>query len=323
MLELLGLVGLLVAGAVGSAIFPGDAEHGSGEEEDDTPEPEAEPGIFAETSEPAAEGMSEGGGGASQPDPVPEAGGASDPASSRSGAWGPESSDLSPPPEERPLTLTGGPQDSQIFGGAQGDTLTGGEGNDTLTGGGGADRMAGGAGSDHLAGQEGDDHLEGGSGDDTLLGGRGDDLLISGGGNSWLSGGMGQDVLVAGSGNDTLDGDEGADTLSGNLGQAEEGTQRYLNGGRGDDLLHAGGGDVASGGEGADVFRLTGTGAAQIMDFGTEDSLLIEYAANAPAPVISYEAGENGLRVLADGQVLADLIGVHDPDVVRLTLSAV
>jgi|GEM_PF-3815995 len=337
MLELLGVLGLLVAGAVGSAVFQGGSEPDSDSEDSDASEPEPgrepdsqtrdlaedEPAPDPVAADPYASEPSygvSGVAGAFHTEPVPDAGGVSD---QTYGHGGPESSDRLPPPEEAPLRATGGPGDSQLFGGAAGDSLTGGDGNDTLTGGGGADLLVGGAGSDHLAGQEGDDRLEGGPGDDTLLGGRGDDLLIAGSGDNWLSGGMGNDLLIAGGGNDTLDGDEGDDTLSGNLGQTKEGTLRYLNGGRGDDLLIAGGGDVASGGAGADVFRLTGTGAVQITDYSAEDSLLVEYPSDGPAPVITFEPGSAGLRVLADGQLLADLLGVHDPDAVRLRLSAV
>lgn len=79
---------------------------------------------------------------------------------------------------------------------------------------------------------------------------------------------------------------------------------------------------MASGGEGADVFRLTGSGVAQITDYSAEDSLLVEYPSDGPAPVITYEAGSHGLRVLADGQALADLVGVYDADAIRLRVSA-
>lgn len=288
MLGLFGLLGLLVAGSVGGLLLSPQSESDEGappQEDSDLPPPD-EP-ASGETAGVAGLGASGHG---------PEAEASADVwGISADGAFG-RADDL-PPPVAQTLPSAGGAGDLQLFGA---------EGNDLLQGG------------------AGHDSLQGLAGNDTLLGGGGNDILRAGSGANWLSGGAGDDLLVAGPGDDTLDGDDGNDTLIGNDGRADAGSLRYLNGGRGEDLLHLGGGDVGSGGSGADLFVLNpGNGPAQIMDLTAEDQLVLEYPASDPPPEITYRSGAQGLLVLADGAVLAELAGISDPGQVMLRLSAV
>ncbi|KNG95423.1 Hint domain-containing protein [Pseudaestuariivita atlantica] len=84
--------------------------------------------------------------------------------------------------------------------------------------------------------------VDGGAGADTLIGGSGDDSLAGGEGADSLVGGAGADTLVGGGGADVLTGGAGADSLVG---------------GAGADTLNVGSGDIATGGDGDDVFNLT------------------------------------------------------------------
>ncbi|OCX59999.1 hypothetical protein BFP70_18040 [Thioclava sp. SK-1] len=106
---------------------------------------------------------------------------------------------------------------------------------------------------------------------DTLSGTAEDDVIIAG---------AGDDTLLAGAGNDTLQGGAGDDYLhSGKYGA-------QLEGGAGNDELlliaSKGGTHIASGGEGADVFRILGTSGSKIAkttitDFtAAEDSIMID-----------------------------------------------
>lgn len=318
MLEMLGVLGALVAGAVGGLMLSPAPQSGDDDDDGADPVPEGPPDLNAvagaqEVSSPLSFLQ------VSQPGGVQEAGytpGAAD-------LTPPESSDLFLPQPPVPQSLTGSAADEQIYGSEEADLLQGGGGNDTLAGGGGHDILVAGQGDDYLAGQEGDDTLSGGGGRDTLVGGAGNDRLTGGAGESWLSGGLGDDLLRAGPGNDTLDGDEGNDTLIGNDGTATPDSLRYLNAGSGDDVLHIGAGDLASGGAGADSFVLAGHGEAQVMDYEAGDHLVLEYSADHPAPVISYQPGDGGLTVLADGEPLARLAGVQHPDQVTLRFAAI
>lgn len=86
-------------------------------------------------------------------------------------------------------------------------------------------------GDDTIKGGDGDDTLLGGFGDDTLMGEGDNDSLDGGDGNDSLSGGAGDDTLIGGFGNDTLDGGAGADTFT--LSNSDIAT-----GGDGDDLFY-------------------------------------------------------------------------------------
>lgn len=130
-------------------------------------------------------------------------------------------------------TISGNGGNDTITGGSENDLIDGGTGNDTLSGGGGADSLFGGDGNDNISGDDGNDTIDGGKGDDTLYGGAGNDGIY---------GGVGSDALYGGTGTDTVDGGAGNDTLA----IAE--------------------GDVATGGDGDDLFVLQ-----DLAEAGTHD----------------------------------------------------
>ncbi|MGG7607351.1 DUF4214 domain-containing protein [Massilia sp. BKSP1R2A-1] len=130
---------------------------------------------------------------------------------------------------------------------------------DTLNGEDGADILYGGGGNDLIDGGAGDDYLDDTSGSNTLRGGEGNDRLRSGSGNDRMSGGAGNDQLMLVS----LGGK--AHTVS-------------MEGDEGDDLLHvsnATGSEkvLASGGSGADTFRIGAYADLTITDFSQGDRL--------------------------------------------------
>lgn len=239
-----------------------------------------------------------------------------------------------PPPDDLFIDVgddggfaTGGAGDDTLLGGDGDDWLEGDAGDDWLEGGGGDDRLFGNEGADTLLGGHGNDTLLGGGGDDILDGGAGHDLLIGGSGNDRLNGGEGDDTLEGGAGDDDLDGGEGSDLLMGGDGNDrlnggnDRGVRDYLNGGDGDDTLHMGGNDIASGGEGADLFVLDGWFGADtpgtITDFDPAmDRLTIAYDPAGPVPQIEtlFDAGAGGLRVLVDGVPLVLLQGLQTLD---------
>jgi len=130
-----------------------------------------------------------------------------------------------------------GAVDAGVFGGnAEANVIWGGRGGDTINGVAGDDTLLGMDGGDRMQGGHGNDTLHGGAGDDVLRGDQGDDTLFGGDGDDLLFGGDGADRLIGGTGDDTF-------------GQLA-------------------GGDVATGGDGADVFQLyRGCGAVTITDF--------------------------------------------------------
>jgi Ca2+-binding RTX toxin-like protein len=183
--------------------------------------------------------------------------------------------------------LRGGNDNDTLYGDAGNDTLYGDAGNDTLYGGAGDDVMSGGAGSDSLYGEAGDDvmtagtsgsYMDGGIGNDQLTGGAGNDTLYGGEGNDGVSGGAGADYIVGFAGADTLDGGDGNDDVRGSDGNDTvqggagndavrgDGGINIVNGGAGDDAVYVGtevnARDTATGGTGADVFRLGAAGNA-------------------------------------------------------------
>ena len=213
--------------------------------------------------------------------------------------------------------LTGEDGDDSLFGGAGRDNLHGGRGDDGLAGGEGDDTLFGHVGDDSLAGEAGDDELVGGDGNDWLDGGEGDDSLLGYLGDDTLTGGLGRDVLHGGSGNDVIDGVE-----PGNVAEAD-----YLNGGAGDDILIGGAFDTLHGDSGADIFTLAMTqahaGAATVQDYdAAEDTLVVLYDSNGPAPVLSVVATETGLTLLGDGLALAELTGLTEIDLATVRLVA-
>jgi Ca2+-binding RTX toxin-like protein len=232
--------------------------------------------------------------------------------------------------------LVGNAGDDTLTGNGGKDQLDGGAGNDSLYGGRGDDRLAGGDGADELSGGEGNDLLDGGAGADTLSdtagnnrldGGAGNDRLLSGGkgGSNVLIGGEGDDLLSSNTGNDSLDGGSGADLLSVTTyyyGQAATAYTVALQGGDGNDVLQISSeawavlSVTASGGDGADTFRLapdlSGT-AITITDFNAAagDKLGIEAVGSYSFPLYSnpFVTGQLALQ-----QVGADTFLRYDPN---------
>lgn len=136
---------------------------------------------------------------------------------------------------------------AQAYGYGGDDTLRGiaGETN-LLYGGSGDDLLIGGDAQDYLFGQDGDDDIFGDGGDDRIHGGAGSNLMDGGRGNDWIEGTGERDTII---------------------------------GGEGDDTLIASGGAVVSGGEGADVLALSGTGAGAVLltDFGDGDVIDLRF----------------------------------------------
>lgn len=147
--------------------------------------------------------------------------------------------------------------------------------------------VRGGSGADTLRGNEGNDRLVGAAGNDTLRGLDGADTLL---------GGAGADDMLGGAGNDRLLGGSGADGL---------------NGGQGDDLLDGGGSapgrvDSLFGGEGADVFQISESGAVEIEDFAVgEDVVRLLFGSDTGRLVVG-DASEN-----AEGE-LTVMIGLAE-----------
>lgn len=232
--------------------------------------------------------------------------------------------------------IAGGAGDDSIWGGAGNDTLYGdvpdddsafgvslgsaGNGADVIYGGDGADTIHGNGGSDTLYGEDGDDTFVMGDDDgaaDTVWGGdngadagtdtvdfanagAGVSIDLAAGtatgattGNDTLNGienatGTGFDDTISGSAADnTLIGGGGADTLSGLAGA--------------DNIFGYAGDDVLIGGEGVD--NLTGgTGADEFRFEGGSGATALEKATSLGTDVIhDYNASENDLFMLSDG----------------------
>ncbi|MDK3018686.1 calcium-binding protein [Pseudodonghicola flavimaris] len=106
--------------------------------------------------------------------------------------------------------------------------------------------------SDYAGLSNGDDVVEGGRGHDTINGGQGNDRLF---------GGPGDDTLWVSniSGHNLLDGGAGRDHLAGGFNTGNLLTPDILRGGGGADVLDMGMTVTATGGRGADTFKLTST----------------------------------------------------------------
>jgi len=222
------------------------------------------------------------------------------------------------------VTTAGG---AYAFGGAGDDILADTAGASALYGGAGQDTLTAGPGGGFLDGGSGDDVLTGGDGNDIIEGGAhrpghtdsDDDILEGGAGDDILRGGFGADVLSGGDGNDVID----------HHGRAEErlafehhefawhqdDAVDRLDGGAGDDLLIMGAGDIATGGEGADTFRLyAGSDPAEILDFTPGEDFLrvtLDPGAFASVPPVEVRATEDGLdaEVVVGDEIVAILRG--------------
>jgi len=217
--------------------------------------------------------------------------------------------------------------DNTFNGSDGGDYLSGEGGNDTLSGGSGDDQMHGGTGDDQIDGEDGDDQeygdlgnddMSGGDGNDTLHGGSGNDHIHGGAGDDEILGGYDDDTLIGGEGSDMIQGSEGNDVLDGASGEVIAEVD-YLNGSEGDDHLIGNQGDVMSGGEDADTFEIA-QGAVSIMDFSTEDVLVLQF--EGTEPTLTTEVTDTGLTLLADGEPVADLYGLSSFDIDTVKLVA-
>ncbi|MEX0276332.1 MAG: Ig-like domain-containing protein, partial [Ruegeria sp.] len=140
---------------------------------------------------------------------------------------------------------------------------------------------------------------------DSLQGTRKSDVLQGLGGDDELLGGAGKDQLIAGRGADTLDGGPGDDTLDG---------------GDGDDSLILGSGDTATGGQGADTFRLlasalSGKAPSRVVieDFGVDDILELRGFAKSKKTDFQFFTTSDGIEIeLLPGKTLL-LAGLSDP----------
>jgi len=231
--------------------------------------------------------------------------------------------------------VDGGPGNDAISTGDAGGYVFGGEGDDTLTAGEGAAALYGGAGSDVLTAGDSAGYLDGGSGNDAITGGVGDDVLEGGehsdaqsAGDDTIDGGAGDDSIRGGFGADLLRGGSGDDVID-HLGRTEEreiieqhnfawhidDAADSLEGGAGDDTLIFDGSDVASGGEGSDLFWLYTEGdedVAEVADFQVgQDFLRVSLNPNIgenDEPEVLVQPSEDG----ADGMVIVngDLVAI-------------
>ena len=163
----------------------------------------------------------------------------------------------------------------------------------------GDDLIRGAFADDVLSGFGGNDRIDGLDGDDLLSGGLGDDWLYGGAGADDLQAGPGDDSLIGGTGADTLNGGFGDDTLfGGTAADPADADADVLMGGAGRDALFLGRQDIATGGEGADVFGVVTTMGAEGLPTITD-----------------FDPSADGLHLLPDDDGLtADLIVGHYTD---------
>ena len=232
--------------------------------------------------------------------------------------------------------ISGGAGDDMIWGGAGDDTLYGdlpadtsifgldlgsaGAGADTLWGGAGNDTLIGGGGADILEGEDGDDWFKLGdddAADDTVRGGdaatdTGSDTVDYSGAGAAVTIDLGAGTATGtATGTDSVSGIEHAvgtdfdDTISGSA------AANSLSGGDGNDTLFGlsgadnifgyAGDDVIIGGEGTDT--LSGGGGADTFRFeGGSGADALAHAASLGTDLINdYNASENDLFMLSDG----------------------
>jgi len=168
--------------------------------------------------------------------------------------------------------------------------------------------------------------LSGEGGNDTLTGGDGADWLDGGDGDDSLGGNLGADTLIGGMGSDVMHGGEGNDLIDG-IDHGGPAQMDFLNGGANDDILFGGAFDYMNGGTGADSFVLhtdqARQGAAIVQDFdAVEDTLVVYYDAQGPAPSLSLAHSDSGLTLLADGVAVAKMPGLDSLDLSQVQLVA-
>ncbi len=144
-----------------------------------------------------------------------------------------------------------------------------------------------------------DAFLTGTDGPDVLLGLDGDDVLTGGDGADVLDGGTGDDLIYG-------DDDQDADTLIG---------------GEGHDQIWVGDGDTATGGRGDDVFHMDAEGIAYITDYNPDDDRVeLIYDPAGPVPELTTETTDDGVNLLADGDLVAVFNGSKVIDVSRVAM---
>lgn len=171
--------------------------------------------------------------------------------------------------------------------------------------------------SPHAAADEDDaddyqDDLIGGDEDDVLSGTKGQDLMYGFAGDDVLSGGAGSDTLDGGSGDDVIIGDDDTEA-------------DHLIAGDGHDQVRLGDGDTATGGSGDDIFRIDAHGIAHITDYNPDDDRVeVIYDARGPIPELATEQTDDGVNLLADGDLVAVFSGatVIDTSLVEMVPEA-
>lgn len=245
--------------------------------------------------------------------------------------------------------VNGGDGDDRLLGFGGTDYLDGGSGDDVLRGGDGHDVLGGEDGEDYIVGGAGSDLVFGGSGDDSLVGQDGNDLMYGGSGSDTVSGGDGHDILYSFHNNgpdpaaddallpaynvehiNAFDAlayarpDLTAEQIEGILsaqGIGEEdlpvapadGQVDYLSGEAGNDILFLGAGDEGDGGAGQDSFVVTsgnaGGAAAIVHDYDAGDDVVVVNYVGPSEPVITINVNGADAEVLADGEMLAQVVG--------------
>lgn len=140
-----------------------------------------------------------------------------------------------------------------------------------------------------------------GAGDDAATGAAENDTIIGGVGADTISGAAGNDILFSTSGNATAASDGDVDSVSGGLG---------------DDTLVLGTGDIATGGDGADVFALRPdvNDTVTVADFDPAgDLLVVETAMPGDASILGQTSTPDGLVISFSTMGSVLLTGVTDP----------
>jgi Ca2+-binding RTX toxin-like protein len=300
-IEFLFWAGLFAASLAGSVLFGGETATPTAE--DDPPEDTTTPETDPETSQPSML-------------PRLPAGQTARESSGPDDLYDPEAYTREQRLDDTANLVAGGEAAGAYFLEAGDDTLDAGPAGDFASGGAGADLMRLHAGADIGFGGDGNDTIDGGDGNDLVWGDEGADLLFGRAGNDTLWGGAGDDTLLGGEGSDALFGGDGNDYLSGQVfGRADQPLWAdTLSGGAGNDTILMARADIATGGEGADLFVLeerSGANAAsrRIDDFDPAlDRIEVLYLpeTGVSAPVVSVQpVGADTYQVLLDGVIVA------------------
>ncbi|MDU8926238.1 calcium-binding protein [Alisedimentitalea sp. MJ-SS2] len=234
-------------------------------------------------------------------------------------------------------TIMGGDEEDTIEGGTGNDFLDGEEDNDVIRGGAGDDTIEGGVGDDTIDGGAGNDHATDAGGNNAFTMGDGDDTVEGSTGHDTIDGGGGHDLLLGWEGLDVISGGAGNDTLDGTQGVLSDGFDDYdadaLDGEEDDDVLILGNNDTGTGGDGDDVFHTGswvyhdsgGNAAPVITDFmnGSDSLVITTLDGYGGAGDVTLEDTSDGVNVLLDGAVVAQLPGITAADVPMAAISVV